>query len=189
MKLGWYSKTNTNAYGYQQLIDGPQTVGYSTGNLGRSEADGFEFSWEYNPRDFAPRVGELAEMPVGFNGFLVYNAGKVRIDGVNVPGFDQQSTLVGGIGYTMQGGTNVVLSAYRGSGLAASTFSPTSGRQAISEINLRVAGPRKGKDGRMVEFAVENLADSRGVVNFANPVAGTRFQQGRRFVLTVSGKY
>jgi outer membrane receptor protein involved in Fe transport len=189
VKLGWYSKTAEGAYGYQQLIDGPQTVGYSAGSLGRSEADGFEFSWEYNPRDFAPRVGELAAMPAGFNGFVVYNSGKVRIDGVNVPGFDQQSTLVGGLGYTLADGDSVVLSAYRGSGLAASAFSPTAGRQAITEVNLRILAAPNRSGGRTVEFAVENLADSRGVVNFASPVAGTRFQQGRRFVLTVSGKY
>ena len=187
VKLGWYDRSLRNAAGYRQLIDGPQMTAYSAVDLGRLEASGVEFSWEYDPRDFAPRTGRLSELK-GFTAFVVANSGKVRVNGAS-PGFDQRTTVVGGVGYTAKTGDAVSLSLYHGSGLASGVVGPPAGgRQAITELNLRLASAPSRFRGVGVELGVENLADDRNVMNFGG-ATGVRFQQGRRFVLSVVGKY
>lgn len=186
VKLGWYDRSLRNASGYRQLISGPQTTAYSAVGLGTLDSSGLEFSWEYDPRDFAPRTGRLTDLK-GFTGFLVANSGKVRGAGV-APGFDQQTTIVGGVGYTTPAGEALSLSVYRGSGLASGVVGPAAGRKAITEVNLRVASAASRFRGIGVELGIENLTDNRDVMNFGG-ATGVRFQQGRRLVLSLSGKY
>ncbi|MFM7320208.1 MAG: TonB-dependent receptor domain-containing protein, partial [Armatimonadota bacterium] len=164
VKIGWYDRSLRNASGYRQLIDGPQMSMYSAVDLGRLDASGMEFSWEYDPRDFSPRTGRLTDLK-GFTAFVVANSGKVRAGTIS-PGFDQRTTVAGGVGYTAKGGDAVSLSLQRGSGFASSVVGATGGRQAVTELNLRVAsGPSRFR-GLGVELGVENLADSRGIVDF-----------------------
>lgn len=187
VKLGYYNKTNRNAIGYQQIIAGPQMLAYSTLNLGRTKASGMELTYEFNPRNFEPAPGRLDDYE-GVAGFLTLNSGRVRFENGGTPAFDQRLTMTAGVGYNLPKGDSVGLSYYYGSGLAGSIFG-TSGRQSLSEINLRLASAPNRFGNVGVELGIENLGDSRSVVNFAGDYAGTRFQQGRRYVVSIFGKY
>lgn len=195
VKVGLYAKEIENQIGYQQLIPGPQNVAYTTVNLGRASARGFEIAYEFNPRDFAATPGELREYE-GLAGFLVYSNGSSRRYGSRTPqGFpvvtndqDQRATLTAGVGYRTKRGTSMGLSYYYGSGLFSSALNGK--RQPISEVNLKVATPPNFFHKSFgLEFAVENLFDGRSRMNFVSPFAGTRFQQGRRFLASVVGKF
>ncbi|MBC8101831.1 MAG: hypothetical protein H7Z41_04505, partial [Cytophagales bacterium] len=67
----------------------------------------------------------------------------------------------------------------------------TSGRQGRQEVNLRVGTGEQQRKKQAVGFTLEvqNLFDSRKRVNFQSPFSGTRFQQGRRVLLTLNGKF
>lgn len=191
IKLGTYTKKSRNAIGYQQMILGPQTLAYSTVDLGNTKASGFELTYEYNPRNFGQLPGNLDEYK-GLAGFLSLARGssKRQVGGGYIDNeFDQKSTITAGVGYTMPEGDQMSLSYYSGSGLASSVFNG-GGRQAISELNLRLASaPGRIGNGLGVELGIENLLNGRNVMNFNGSYAGTRFQQGRRWVLSVTGKY
>ena len=121
---------------------------------------------------------------------LAHGSSKRTVGGVSVANeFDQKDTITLGGGYTMPKGDAVGFSYYYGSGLASSIFNG-GGRQSISELNLRIAtAPGRFAKGLGAELGIENLLDGRNLMNFNGGYAGTRFQQGRRWVLSLTGKY
>ena len=68
------------------------------------------------------------------------------------------------------------------------------GRKIFNEVNLRFATRPdflyRTKDGRGLglEFAVENLFDSVTRLNWRGPIAGNRYQLGRRIFVALTGK-
>ncbi|MDX1935016.1 MAG: TonB-dependent receptor [Capsulimonadales bacterium] len=127
--------------------------------------------------------------------------------------FDQANTLSGGVTYMFASGGSAGLSFVYGSGLYSSALSSlpngttipansanlanpvrTQSRKSWNEVNLRFATPPnflyRQRDGRGIgiEFQVENLFDSLSVLNWRGPLAGTRYQLGRRFYLGLTGR-
>jgi outer membrane receptor protein involved in Fe transport len=195
VKAGLYSKEIQNQIGYEAIIPLSPATGYRAVNLGRASSRGFELSYEYNPRDFSPAPGDLREYR-GIAGFLVYSQGQSRHYGNrSTQGFpifinpqDQNRTLTAGVGYRFVNGTSLGLSHYYGSGLFASALN--GGRDTISETNLRLTTPTNFFNRSFgLEFAVENVFGQQNRYNAGSAFAGTRFQQGRRILISALGKF
>ena len=193
-KLAYYQKDFKNVTDTGILIEGTQIGAYTTHNLQKAVARGIELSYDLAPRN-----------NVGLGGYAAYAnvidkpSGVDSSTGEELPqgGYtdhDQLNTVTAGIAYTLKSGANAGLTYYYGSGVESSrlfdlnTGNGTS-RQARTEVNLSLAsGNRLIKNGGL-NFAVENLFDSRKVVNFQSAFSGTRFQQGRRILLSAFGKF
>ena len=173
------------------LIPGTQIGVFSTANISEgSFANGLELS-----SDKAPKNG------VGLGGFFTWaNSINKLINGEEpYADHDQLNTVSAGLTYGLSNGTSAALSAYYGSGPASSpivnqldeALSVDGGkRQARTELNCRFSsGPKLLKSGLQADISVENLLDSRNVMNFNSPFTGTRFQQGRRVLLSLTSKF
>ncbi len=96
--------------------------------------------------------------------------------------------------YTLASGATIGTTVYYTTSVESSRLFALDGtplsRQDRTEVNLSLSsGPKGIKNGIGVDFAVENLFDSRQVINFQSAFSGTRFQQGRRVLLNLSGKF
>lgn len=205
LRLSTYSKDLKNAHSWQQMVQGPQAGAYMMLNTGDAKVNGVEALLEFKPRELEPRPGYLAPIATGFSGYIAYAASKAQRQGAAVGGripvfyqdWDQQATINLGAGYQLSNGALAALTYYHGSGLRSSVTSVGGGRTPIDQLDLRLRTRSKFINNlHALEFGVENLTDSRNPLNFTptnpNPspnFAGTRFQQGRRFVVTLSGKF
>jgi outer membrane receptor protein involved in Fe transport len=197
VRLSGYSKYIHNMLGTQQILPQLQSDLHAVYNLGNGVVDGVELSYEYLP----PPPG--AE---GLSGFFSYaNSGTGPSDGSqfnnlnqliqqNFYNFDQTNTLSAGLAYSFRNGASAGLSLYYGDGLLSSatyllnTPVRTGSRQSVSEVNLRMStGPRWLGQHMGVEFMVENLFNSQNRYEFAGPL-GTRYQQGRRVFIGLTGR-
>jgi len=191
VKLAAYRKWFQDQLDTAILIPGTQIGVFSTVNISNgSNASGLELSY-----DKAPKSG------VGLGGFFTYaNAVNKLVNGEEpYSDHDQLHTVSGGLNYAFRNGTSVGVSAYFGSGPASSgiinqldeDMTLNGGkRQSRTELNLRLStGPTLLKNGLQADLSVENLLDSRSVMNFNSPFTGTRFQQGRRVQLSLTSKF
>ena len=86
------------------------------------------------------------------------------------------------------GGTVMTIS--HGSGLASSPVPPGIHRIPRTRIDLHyTTGPRLFRGKGSLNLNVENLLDDRTVINFQSGFSGTRFTQGRRILLSLSGSF
>ena len=190
VKASLYNKSNKDTIAYREFVAGPQQMAFTTLNAGKSKGKGWELAYEYNPREFNPRPGELRE-PQGLSGFLGIAGNQTRFQdpgGDTVAPQEQGTTVTGGVGYRFVNGFTSAVSLYRGSGLASSTLRGV--RSPVSEVNFRIASPANFYFGRYgLEVGVENLFNSQGRYSLNDSFAGTRFQQGRRLKASLFGRY
>lgn len=190
VKLGTYVKVNNDAVGYQQIVPGPQAVGFTTTSLGKVRADGVELTYTLNPRNEV-NPGNVAALS-GTTGFVTLSNQKVRIDnattGAYSPEFDQRTSVVAGFNQGIGGGTRLGLSYAYGSGMTASQFLGSK-RASLNEVNARLHFGHKLFGAVSIDASVENLFNANSLVSYGSAFAGTRFQQGRRALLTLSAKY
>ena len=190
VKLGTYVKINNDAVGYRQLVPGPQAVGFTTESLGKVRADGVELTYTLNPRNEV-NPGNVAALS-GTTGFVTLSNQRVRIDnattGAYSPEFDQRTSVVAGFSQGIGGGTRLGLSYAYGSGMTASQFQG-SNRASLNEVNARLHFGHKLFGAVSIDASVENLLNANSLVSYGSAFAGTRFQQGRRALLTLSAKY
>ena len=161
---------------------------------------GAEFSYNLVPRN-----------NIGLSSYVSYAYAIAKPNGLDNTGgkaptfndHDQLNTISAGLAYTLKSGANLGLNLYHGSGVASSPIvsaSPNSTatlfngqRQPRTELNLslstspRLFGGAGGRGG--LTLAVENLLDDRTVINFNSGFSGTRFQQGRRILVSLSGNF
>jgi outer membrane receptor protein involved in Fe transport len=187
-KAAYYTKWFRNQLDTGLLLDGTQIGAYGTVNLERSYVKGFELSYDITPRG-----------NVGLGGYFAWANAVNKPTGSKSTGeelepyadHDQLNTVSGGVSYTLPSGLNAGLSVYYGSGTFSSIVDEGGKRQPRTEVNLRLASApvRTGRSGVGFELAVENLFDSRKVINWQSPFSGTRFQQGRRVLLNLNGRF
>ena len=200
-----YHKDITNAVASKQLIPLLQTGLVSTTNLGSVTVDGGEFSLELLP----PAQGKN-----GFHGYLTYaNAtaapkSENEVDNLGRSNsapfleWDQNNTLNIGAAYTTKTGASLGLNFYYGDGLYASALTNNGvivrdaeggKRDSIQELNLRLAsGLRSFRRNRAqigFEVQVENLTNSRARLNYQSYLTGTRYQQERRVLGAITGRF
>jgi outer membrane receptor protein involved in Fe transport len=186
-KIAYYYKQIFNQVDTGLLIPGSQIGLYSAVNLQYGGVHGIETSY-----DFSPRNG------VGFDGFINYTYSIAKPNGVDntgapVPLFndhDQRHTVGLGLAYLWKGGATAALTVNYGSGLASSPVPPSDKRIPRSQVDLRLASSPHLFGGRGgLGLDVTNLFDTRTVINFQSAFSGTRFQQGRRILLSLFGNF
>ncbi len=187
-KLAYYYKQIFNQVDTGLLIPGSQIGLYSAVSLQYGGVHGIEASY-----DFSPPKG------TGLDGFLNYTYSIAKPNGLDntgapVPEFndhDQRHTVGAGLAYLGKAGATAAVTLNYGSGLASSPIPPSTERIARTQVDLRLASGNKifGGDHGGIGLDVTNLFDSRKVINFQSAFSGTRFQQGRRFLLSVFGNF
>jgi hypothetical protein len=180
VKIAGYKKWNSNQLDTAILIPGTQTSVFVTSNIGRSYTNGLEFTYDRAPKN-----------NIGLGGYLTWANAINKIIGTEEPysDHDQLNTLTLGTSYTLPSGIGVSATGYYGSGAFSSAIRDDK-RNSRTEVNLKIAsGPTLFKNGLSADFLIENLFDSRNVINFNSPFTGTRFQQGRRVMLSFTNKF
>ena len=192
VKLAYYYKDIRNQVDTGLLIPGTQIGAYASVNFSQGAVHGLEFSY-----DFAPRHN------TGLGGYFAYANTIAKPNGVDnlgnpVPDYndhDQLNTISAGASYSFRSGASVDFDIYHGSGTASSIVDANGARTTRTQLNLAFSsGPRlfggNAKDGKGgITLSITNLLDDRSVINFNSGFSGTRFQQGRRLLLTVSGNF
>ena len=189
VKVNAYAKDIKDMLDVSQLVPGTQVGPFTTFNLGGSKVKGTEFVYDYNPQG-----------DPGFGAFLAFaystakpKSGALDNLGQSVGSYldqDQRNTLTAGVSFALPNGLIAGSTLSYGSGVRASSVSTTDSRQSITQVNLRLAtGPRFAKNKLGFELGIENLFDGKSLINDASPFAGYRYQQGRRVLFGINGKF
>ena len=195
VKFSAYYKNTRNEFDTGILIPYTQIGAYTTLQYSSQGTHGYELSYDFAPRGL-----------VGLNGYFAYTNSIARPNGVNQLGapapivndHDQLNTLSGGLSYTFKSSAFAGIDAYYGSGEASSPLKPIGSsngntlgggkRNSHYSVNLRLGHPHLlGPTG--LELDIENLTNDLSVLNFNSGYSGTRFQQGRRVILRVTGSF
>jgi len=187
VSLGYYYKQIDGQFDTALLIPGSQIGIFSTVSLERAGVHGVEFSYEI-----------AAPGGLGWDGYLNYAYSAAKPAGTDNAGepvdpyndHDQRQTVGAGLAYTFKGGASVAATFQFGSGLASSVVPPDADRTPRSQLDLKLFSGNRLFHGRAgLTLGVENLFDSRQVINFQSAFSGTRFQQGRRITLGITGRF
>lgn len=187
LKLAYYVKQIHNQVDTGLLIPGSQIGLYSAVSLQYGGIHGVEFSYEITP----PRG-------VGIDAFLNYTYSIARPNGVDNTGasvqdfndHDQRNTLSFGLGYTWKSGAAISMTLNHGSGLASSVVPPSALRSPRTQMDLHFGSGTRLLHGRgSIALDVLNVFDDRTVINFQSAFSGTRFQQARRVLFSVSAGF
>ena len=186
IKLDYYYKDWQNFADTGLLVPGTQLGVYTTFSHPHVNVNGYELSYDLFPKN-----------NTGLGGYLTWaNAvNRLLAPESGYTDHDQLNTIGLGLDYTFRNKTILGLSIYHGSGVNSSTVDPNGNRTPRTVVNIRVASKpnlfggtaEKGRGG--LELTVENLLDTTPVINFQSAFSGTRFQQGRRIMLSANGKF
>ena len=185
--IAYYVKQIKDQVDVGLLIPGSQIGLYSGVSLARGGVHGLELSY-----DFSSRGG------VGWDGYLNYTYSAAKPNGVdntgaNVPDYndhDQRQTVGFGLAYTLKSGASASVTIQHGSGLASSILPPSIFRTPRTQVDFRIStGDHllNGRGGFSIE--IQNLTDSREVINYQSAFSGTRFQQARRILLSANIRF
>ena len=189
VKINAYSKNIKDTLDVSQLVPGTQAGPFTTFNLGGSKVKGTELVYDYNPQG-----------DPGFGAFLAFahstakpKNGALDNLGQSVGTYldqDQRNTLTAGVSFALPSGLIAGSTLSYGSGVYASSPSTGDSRQSVTEVNLRIGtGPRYAKNKLGFQLGIENLFDGKSIINDSSPFAGYRYQQGRRVLFGVNGKF
>lgn len=190
------NQTVTVAYYYKQiknmidvglLIPGSEIGLYSGVNLDKGGVHGLELSYDL-----------FAKKGVGWDAYMNYSLSAAKPNGKDNTGedvdefndHDQRHTIGAGLAYSFKSGASLALTYQYGSGLASSIVPPSEDRTPRQQFDLRFSTGDKlfgGRGGLGID--IENLFDERAVINFQSAFSGTRFQQGRRILISASIKF
>ncbi|BDI29889.1 hypothetical protein CCAX7_19400 [Capsulimonas corticalis] len=197
VKMAYYYKNIRNQDDTGILIPDTQIGAYTTLNYQFASVHGFELSYDLAPKN-----------NVGLGGYLAYANSMAKAGGLDQSGapapevndHDQRNTVSAGISYTLPSQASAGLDIYYGSGEASSTLGsivPTNStvldngdRHDHTRVNLRLASSPTLIAGAVgLKLDVENIFDNRDVLNFNSGFSGTRFEQGRRVLVSIGGKF
>ena len=195
VKVSYYYKNARNEFDTGLLIPYTQFGAYTTLQYTTQGVHGFELSYQIAPRN-----------NVGLGGYLAYTNSIAKPNGLDQTGapapivndHDQLNTIGLGLDYTLPSQAFAGVDIYYGSGEASSVLAPISAsnsnllnngaRNSHYSVNLRLGSPHLlGPAG--LELDVENITNDVSVLNFNSGYSGTRFQQGRRVLLSVTGGF
>ncbi len=195
VKVSYYYKNFKNQFDTGILIPYTQIGAYTTLQYTTAGVHGLELSYDLNPRG-----------GVGLGGFLAYANSIAKPNGLDQTGadapivndHDQLNTLSAGLSYTLPSQVFFGGEVYYGSGEVSSVLAPIGpsdsnllnggSKNSHYSINLRAGAPHLlGPAG--LELDIENVTNDVSVLNFNSGFSGTRFQQGRRVLLRVTGGF
>ena len=194
LRVAYYIKQMHNQVDTGLLIPGSMIGLYSAVNFQYGAVHGLEFAYTLSPLIVDPKTRKK----YGWEAYLNYSYSIAAPNGLDntgapVPDYndhDQRNTLSLGGTYNWLSGATAGVMINHASGLASSPIPPSTNRQIHTTVDLRAStGPRlfHGKGGIGVE--VNNLLDVRNVINYQSAFSGTRFMEGRRFMLNVFGSF
>jgi outer membrane receptor protein involved in Fe transport len=181
-KVAYYYKDIQNQVDTGLLIPSTQLGLYTSVNLDRDAVHGLEFSY-----DLLPDHG------YGTSAYVAYAYSIAKPSGFDNTGapvekyndHDQRHTLSTGLAYTLDSKYSAGLNYYYGSGLASSILSEDGSRNSHDRIDFSLNSPPDLLFHTAgLRFTVANVLDSRDIINFNSAFSGTRFEQGRSFVLS-----
>ncbi len=184
VKIAYYAKQMKNQVDVGLLVPGSQIGLYSGVNLQYGGVHGVELSYDVSSKS-------------GLDGYLNYSFSAAKPNGVdstgeNVPDFndhDQRHTVGAGLAYTWKSGATLAGTLSYGSGLASSVLGDGA-RTPRFQVDMRFSSGDRlfgGHGGLGID--IENVFDSRQVINFQSAFSGTRFQQGRRILVSATFKF
>lgn len=178
-KLSLYYKDIRDQLDTGLLVPGTQIGVFVTDSIPKDSVRGIEFSYNLFPKQ-----------AFGFDGYLSYAYAIAKPQGVSDPynDHDQLHTLSAGVNYKFRHGEEIGAVFNFGSGMFSSLLEDGGTRHPHHETNLRVGKPNLF-GGVGLSLDVENVFDQRDLLNFNSAFSGTRFQQGRRILLSASGKF
>jgi outer membrane receptor protein involved in Fe transport len=185
LTVAYYYKQIRNQVDIALLIPGSQIGMYSAVSLQRGGVHGVEVSYDIS-----------SSHGVGWDAYLNYSYSAAKPNGTDNLGedvesfndHDQTQSVGAGVAYSWKSGASAAVTYQYGSGLASSVVPPGTGRTPRDEIDLKLTtGDRLFRERGGLAFNVENLLDNRNVINFQSDFSGTRFQQGRRILLSIFG--
>ena len=188
VSLAYYIKDIRNQVDTGLLIPGSQIGLFSALNFQVGGVHGIEFAY-----DIAPKKGRS-----GLDAYLNYSysiakPGGLDSTGAPVPEYndhDQRNTVGVGLAYDWSGGATVGLELQHGSGLASSVIPPSVFRTPRTQMNLHGNLAPRAFNGRgNLSLDILNVFDDTTVINFQSAFSGTRFQQGRRVLLSLSANF
>ena len=188
VSLAYYYKDIRNQVDTGLLIPGSQIGIYSAVNFQIGAVHGIEFAY-----DTAPKKGRS-----GLDSYINYTYSLAAPNGLDNTGapaptyndHDQRNTLGVGLAYDWKDGATFGITLEHGSGLASSIIPPSTLRTPRTQLNLHGnLAPRVFNGRGNVSLDVLNIFDDRTVINFQSGFSGTRFQQGRRVLLSLSGSF
>ena len=195
VKLAYYYKNIRNQNDTGILLPYTQIGAYTTLQYQYASVHGFELSYDVSPKN-----------NLGLGGYLAYTNSLAKPGGLDQTGspapdindHDQRNTVSTGVSYTFPAGDLVGLDYYYGSGEASSVLASIANsnvlnggrRNSNQHMNVRVASrPNWIGNTLGAEIDVENIFDTRDVLNFNSGFSGTRFEQGRRVLFSLNGHF
>jgi outer membrane receptor protein involved in Fe transport len=197
VKVAAYYKNIRNQNDTGILLPYTQIGAYTTLQYQYASIHGIEVSYDVTPRN-----------NVGLGGYLAYSNSLAKPGGLDQTGaaaptindHDQRHTLAAGVNYTLPSQASVGLDYYFGSGEASSVLAPigpsntnlvNGGNRNNNEfLNFSLASPPKMIGGYAgLRLDVYNVFNDLDVLNFNSGFSGTRFEQGRRVLLSVTGNF
>ena len=187
VKLDGYYKDIRHQIDTGLLVPGTQIGVFTSVNFDRGSAHALEFSYDFTPTN-----------NLGWDGYLALTHGVDKPGGLDntgapVPKYndhDELNLISAGGSYTWKDGSNAGLTVVHGSGLESSRVTDSANRVPHTEVNLQAASKPDLIGKKMgLQLDIENLFDERALFNFQSGFSGTRFQQGRRILLSLTGKF
>ncbi len=187
LKLAYYIKDIKNQVDTGLLIPGSAIGLYQSVNFQHGGVHGVELSY-----DVSPAGGH------GIGGYLNWSyslAAPAGLDNAGQPApqfndHDQRNTVETGLSYAWKNQANAAFVFSYGSGLANSIIPPSLLRTPNTEVDLHLATSPKFLWGHgSLALDVQNLLDSRTVINFQSGFSGTRFQNGRTILVSVTSHF
>jgi outer membrane receptor protein involved in Fe transport len=179
--LAYYYKDIRDQVDVGLLVPGSEIGLYSAVNFQRGAVHGLEFSYDVN-----------APHGVGWDEYFNYTLSAAKPNGFDNTGepapfyndHDQRNTIGLGIAYTWRSGLSIAGVYQDNSGLTSSVVPPSVDRTPRQQLDLHATTGEKIFKGRGgFEVDINNVFDSRQVINFQSGFSGTRFQEGRSITL------
>jgi outer membrane receptor protein involved in Fe transport len=162
------------------LVPGTQMGIFISDSIPKDSVRGIELSYNLFPT-----------RPYGLSGYASFANALAKTEDYTQPynDHDQLNTISAGASYKTKHGESAGFDVNYGSGFDSSTVNPATGlRTPHSQVDLQLASaPNFPYKNATLVLAIQNVLDDRTVLNFNSGFSGTRFEQGRRILLTVNG--
>lgn len=180
-------KELTNQLDTGLLVPGAQIGSYASASIPGDTVRALEVGYEVS-----------SGKPTGMDAYVSYQNALAKIKqipgstyfGIPYNDHDQLHTLTIGCNNTFKGGASVGLTYSYGSGFFSSTLPGESDRHPHDQWDFTANAPFKVHGEKWsLSVGILNLFNKTNELNFLSGFDGTRFQQGRRLTLSLSGKF
>lgn len=187
VKLAYYYKDIENQVDVSLLLPGSMVGLYTGVNFQQGGVHGLEFSYDFTGSN-----------NVGWDGFFNYTYSIAKPNGLDntgaeVPQYndhDQSNTLSLALSYTWKSGLAISGVLNHGSGFASSVLAEGLHRNPHTQLDLSIAsGDRLFGGHGGLSLGIQNVFDTRQILNFQSGFDGTKFQTGRVITLAANFKF